>query len=317
MGRIPFRLLVATTTRLSLPMGQGRAGVNLGIIIEATYGLHKISESGGVGYALNADFVVPAEKNASYFELLECYLTVAAWNDAVREAQLVSNWQYFGSEDEAREAVAPMLSLTVVSSIGYCPGNKIFYAQEFGSDAANCAEGSGFGKTARFFQEYSDSRSLTTFALETYLTEAAVAAPDEETAYPWRDAPATGYLAPTFAWPGDADPAITAAAAALGQELQTDLAATSGHEDELEGGLGVYVNYAHGEEPLENIYCADKLPRLAALRRDGIKTTSLPTTWPCRPGTRRCDWGSRCSVLQIPRGCEKGTLRLDSASVSL
>ncbi|KLU89215.1 hypothetical protein MAPG_08189 [Magnaporthiopsis poae ATCC 64411] len=47
----------------------------------------------------------------------------------------------------------------------------------------------------------------------------------------------------------------------LGAELRDDLAASSGY-----GGVAVYVNYAHGDEKLENIYGARKLPRLARLK---------------------------------------------------
>lgn len=78
------------------------------------------------------------------------------------------------------------------------------------------------------------------------------------------------------------------ASAALGRELRTDFAATSGYQNEsgLEGGLAVYVNYAHGDESLESIYRADKLPRLAALKKtwdpDNVFAyhLALPTEYP-------------------------------------
>jgi hypothetical protein len=47
---------------------------------------------------------------------------------------------------------------------------------------------------------------------------------------------------------------------ALGSELRSDFAATSGYDD-----LSVYVNYAHGDETLEQIY-GNKLGRLTQLK---------------------------------------------------
>ncbi|KAL0265415.1 hypothetical protein SLS55_001382 [Diplodia seriata] len=47
------------------------------------------------------------------------------------------------------------------------------------------------------------------------------------------------------------------------QELRAGLAATSGYDD-----LVVYVSYAHGDETPEQIFGADKLPRLAALKEE-------------------------------------------------
>jgi hypothetical protein len=49
---------------------------------------------------------------------------------------------------------------------------------------------------------------------------------------------------------------------ALGRELRKDFAATSGYPS-----LSVYVNYSHGDETLEQVYSAGKLPRLARLKK--------------------------------------------------
>jgi hypothetical protein len=64
-----------------------------------------------------------------------------------------------------------------------------------------------------------------------------------------------------MAWPSG-DTATRAAAEATGKDVRSTLAATSGY-----GGLSVYVNYAIGDEKLEQIYGVDKLPRLAALKK--------------------------------------------------
>ena len=57
------------------------------------------------------------------------------------------------------------------------------------------------------------------------------------------------------------DPAFQAGVT-LSKNLRTSWTATSGY-----GGLTCYVNYAHGDETLEQKYGARKLPRLAALKQ--------------------------------------------------
>lgn len=68
---------------------------------------------------------------------------------------------------------------------------------------------------------------------------------------------------------------------ALAKELRTSFADTSGYPD-----LAVYVSYAHGDETLEQRYGADKLPRLAALKKKWDPSNvfaynnALPTSYP-------------------------------------
>lgn len=67
----------------------------------------------------------------------------------------------------------------------------------------------------------------------------------------------------------------------LGRELRDSWASTSGYPE-----LSVYVNYAHGDEKLEQIYRGDKLSRLAALKKkwdpDNVFAYNniLPSTYP-------------------------------------
>lgn len=83
-----------------------------------------------------------------------------------------------------------------------------------------------------------------------------------------------------FRWSTAGDP-VEKAANALGRELRAAWAATSGY-----GALAVYVNYAVGDESLESIYGARKLPRLAKLKaqydpRNVFKFYhALPTRYP-------------------------------------
>lgn len=67
-----------------------------------------------------------------------------------------------------------------------------------------------------------------------------------------------------FTWDPTSDSASATeeASNALGLELRNDFVATSGYDD-----LAVYVNYAHGDETLEQMYGANKLARLAQLKK--------------------------------------------------
>lgn len=54
-------------------------------------------------------------------------------------------------------------------------------------------------------------------------------------------------------------PAVTTS---LGKELRNDFVITAGYPE-----LACYINYAHGDESLEQKYGAEKLPRLTALKK--------------------------------------------------
>jgi hypothetical protein len=79
----------------------------------------------------------------------------------------------------------------------------------------------------------------------------------------------------------EGDNVTDTASTALGLELRDDLVATSGYPE-----ITVFVNYAHGDEPLERIYGREKLPRLAALKKKWDPkqvfryNNGLPTQYP-------------------------------------
>lgn len=62
-----------------------------------------------------------------------------------------------------------------------------------------------------------------------------------------------------FSW---VDPSIEDAVNSFAQSLRAAYVPTSGY-----GTLEVYVSYAHGDESLEAIYGAEKLPRLIGLKQ--------------------------------------------------
>jgi hypothetical protein len=71
-----------------------------------------------------------------------------------------------------------------------------------------------------------------------------------------------------------------AAGAQTGNELRDSWVKTSGYSD-----LSIYVNYAHGDENLSQIYGRDKLRRLAGLKKTWDPknvfgyNNALPTTY--------------------------------------
>lgn len=81
-------------------------------------------------------------------------------------------------------------------------------------------------------------------------------------------------------WPGLGHP-FEDVANNLGRKLRDELAAASGYP-----GLSVYVNYAWGDETLEQIYGKDKLQRLVVLKKkwdpDNVfaYANGIPTEYP-------------------------------------
>lgn len=57
----------SATKNAELFWGLKGAGANFGIVIEATFKLHKAPNNGQI---LNVDFILPASANASYFDML-------------------------------------------------------------------------------------------------------------------------------------------------------------------------------------------------------------------------------------------------------
>lgn len=81
-------------------------------------------------------------------------------------------------------------------------------------------------------------------------------------------------------WDNVDDP-VQGPADELGPEIRSDMVATSGYDD-----LTVYVNYAYGDETLEQIYGKEKLPKLAQLKAQYDPNNAfgfyhaLPTSYP-------------------------------------
>ncbi|KAH7312657.1 hypothetical protein B0I35DRAFT_356287 [Stachybotrys elegans] len=262
------------------------AGANFGIITEATYQLHPQTNNDEI---LIVDIAFPAETNVSYYHAIEAliarqppnlsHVSVTLWNATLNAPIVVGNFLFFGPRDEGMALLEPIYALnpffTAESVVSW---SRVYQTALLGSDGLNCLPGlvhtpygsvmknisvpsmiRSFDKMAKFYQDYPAGR-MTSATYQRAGNEATLAIPEESTAYPWRDASAYQYVLFTFP-PGDT--VTEAAAHQLGREIREDYAATSGY-----GHLAVYVNTAQGDETLEEIYGAHKLPRLAGLKAE-------------------------------------------------
>ncbi|KAI6086403.1 FAD-binding domain-containing protein [Hypoxylon rubiginosum] len=259
------------------------AGTNFGIVTSATYKVHPLADDGDV---FVAEFLVAAEKSSEYFETLESMSPLPAglssimlvnFNTTTNQTQVQVHWAYKGHENEGRAALAPILDLDIeATSIAVVPWNKLIGSAFGGVIDSICRDNitrdlyswnmknysastytTSFSKMDDYFAKHPGGRS-SVLQFEFFPNQAMAAVPADETAFPWRDT--TGYINFNMLFDGG-DNATEAASIALGLELRDDLVATSGYPE-----LTVFINYAHGDEKIEQIYGREKLPRLASLK---------------------------------------------------
>ncbi|KAI0882108.1 FAD-binding domain-containing protein [Annulohypoxylon maeteangense] len=259
------------------------AGANFGIITSATYQLHKAVNNAQC-FTINATY--PADLKDAYLDVLQtledrippklAIITLYNWDVDSDATQILATFIYCGPGSEAFQIIAPFLDLKPpnlrMSSVLYSqvqhtipigaetPPGRIYdlssaNIRRFAVDTWK----STFNKFDAFCKANPDARA-SSITLQTYSNEAVVAVPNDDTAYPWRDA--KGDFIFFMAWTEPGNP-VEESANALARELRLDIVATSGYPD-----LSVYVNYAYGDETLEQIYGKDKLPRLAKLKKE-------------------------------------------------
>ncbi|OTB10571.1 hypothetical protein K445DRAFT_69978 [Daldinia sp. EC12] len=260
------------------------AGANFGIIVSATYKVHPLTDNGNV---FTVEYVVPGEKSSEYFKTIESMSPLPAElasimlinsNSTTNKTQVQAQWTYKGREDKAREGLAPILKLGLdATRMESVPWNKLIDSAFGNIMDAICAANitrdlyswnmkkysastydASFAKMDRYFADYPGARS-SVLQFEFFPNQAMAAVPYDDTAFAWRDT--TAYVNFNMLF-DDNDIATRNASIALGLELRDDLVATSGYPD-----ITVFVNYAHGDEKLEQIYGKDKLPRLAKLKK--------------------------------------------------
>ncbi|KAK1634585.1 hypothetical protein BDP81DRAFT_472904 [Colletotrichum phormii] len=280
------------------------AGANFGIVTSATFKVQKVPNNNRI---LNVDFILPASANGSYFDILHTLenmppelatIQFVMWNATVKQPQILANWVYTGPEEKGLELMAPVFALNPVrSEKKVVPWKSLVGTAGFGADQGWCQSSpipwtqlsantkrldagtmrTMFEKMAAFYESARDPGALgTTVELEIFNSDAMRAVPADATAYPWRDSIA--YMMFELTWSsGEGE----AAAIALAQDLRRDFVATSGYDD-----LAVYVNYASGNETLEQRYGATKLKRLAETKKKWDPeqvfgySNPLPTKYP-------------------------------------
>ncbi|KAK4992368.1 hypothetical protein LTR50_001126 [Elasticomyces elasticus] len=287
-------ITVSATENSELFWGIRGAGFNFGVVVSATYKLQPL---------INNDWQ-PSPSSITTVQLRRQVLLIELSNSPYKrtntpQTQILSNWVYFGPEDEARKALAPILNAKPsTADFSRVPWNKLLATSGWGQfDASVCQKNvnrdlyatvvrnlsastynQAFSKMDKFFADYPNAR-YSSVEFEIFPNRAMLAVPNDETAYPWRDA--LRYVSQSYIGFSADDTTTLSAVEALAKELRTSFAATSGYPD-----LAVYVSYAHGDETLDQRYGANKLPRLAALKKKWDPSNvfaynnALPTSYP-------------------------------------
>ncbi|KAL3458978.1 FAD-dependent oxidase [Aspergillus heterothallicus] len=254
------------------------AGFNFGIITEATYKIYDLTNKGSV---LNADFLFPGYTNETFFEALASFngrlppklalFTVPAY-DATTGPFILLNAVYIGPQEEGLALLQPFLDIPYLQrNFTQLPWNKVFDAHMFGGIEATCRGGNpqnnwsqGMAKVdaPTFIAYYNALHELWTShpaaanaiaSIEVFPSQGAMAVPDRETAYPFRDTA----VQMIFNFPVN-DDTVTAFA----EHWVPEFTRTGGFNESR-----VYVSYAHGDESLEAKYGERKLPRLLRLKK--------------------------------------------------
>ncbi|TVY43293.1 FAD-linked oxidoreductase [Lachnellula subtilissima] len=245
-------LQVSETSNSDLFWGIRGAGANFGVITSATYKVQPIINN---GIFTSMDMIFTAAQNVSYFNTLASMvngngtfpaklaaITNVLYNTTSNQTEIIANWAYAGPREEALRVMAPILAVQpVFTNLTDVSWENLNTETSFGFDAIIC--------------EPLGIRSIYSAALRTVSADTAISVfaklVDFYAKYP---------EGRELSW--EAGSSVGDASNALGLEIRKDFAATSGYPD-----LTVYVNYAHGDEKIEQIYSAEKLPRLAALKK--------------------------------------------------
>ncbi|KEY67090.1 hypothetical protein S7711_07065 [Stachybotrys chartarum IBT 7711] len=260
------------------------AGANFGIILSATYQLFPPTNDNEI---VIVETTFAAQQNVSYYEALEVVTrtpvpelslnAVTVWDETTNSSVILANFHYFGPQEEVIEILGPILDVgPVLYNVHTVPWSEYHHTTLFGFDEENCVPGlihNPFGAVTinvsvptlvrsfeiitQLFVDYPSTRT-SSVTFHSYTPEAAAAIPADATAYGWRDA--LHYMYVLLTWtPGEDEE--EAAAIAAGSQIRSDFAETSGY-----GGLAAYMNFAQGDETVEEIYGERNLPRLASLK---------------------------------------------------
>lgn len=123
----------------------------------------------------------------------------------VLQSQVASDWIFYGTEADARAALAPILALNASFVTAILPWNEIIAISGDGYDSLNCepdkprssfslnqntynAAGwqQGFETITDFFEKNPGGRA-SQLMFEVFPNQATAAVPYNETCWPWRD----------------------------------------------------------------------------------------------------------------------------------
>ncbi|KAL8964735.1 MAG: hypothetical protein Q9183_004249 [Haloplaca sp. 2 TL-2023] len=280
------------------------AGSNFGIVTSATYTLPEISNQ---GMYMNADFMLPASANMSFFRVMKEFehtmpsrLAISAgiiYNRVANQPVIAVNAIYYGPLEEGELHVQAFKALQpTMSNISMVPADDIMdaaYFRSFGQDNGACTPNqhiniysmalkqmhsptfeSFFANLVDFWREYPGFQGR--WLLQRYATDGPLTVPSPATAYGYRDAQIymnfEGFYDDT-----NLDEPVNAFLTAA----RDDFSKVNGY-----GRMAVYPNYARGDEGPEAWFGAENLPRLAAVKRqyDPKERFSnhipIPVHWP-------------------------------------
>lgn len=185
------------------------AGVNFGIVTEATYGIHEQTNGGNV---TAVTFVYAAPSNRSIWELLATFdgdqpeklsfQAVIEYDRSSNSSEVIVQFWYFGPVTEAQPYIDLFTAVgPIVASIDYLRQTDLYYESQ---TSGVCDEGHivsartlGFNRTdvasyeahfadmTAFYQANPDFQGISVF--QYYSNRVTLQTPTSETAFPWRD----------------------------------------------------------------------------------------------------------------------------------
>ncbi|XXG98265.1 hypothetical protein Hte_004588 [Hypoxylon texense] len=254
------------------------AGANFGIIIEATY---EIFDQTNKGEVILASFGFPLSTSRSAWEFLQSYdeympaplaiIPAIRYNHTTQETSVNVAVVYYGPMAEAQPYLDQVAALNPIStmvltvthgelheifSMGACDrGNRHNgYTLNMKKTDPDAME-ELLQEMNEFYETHPNYNGSV--AIQRYSSEGMMKVPDDETSYPWRDVNAYLLFDNVYT-----DAAIDADVDDLSRSLRDKLQEVSGYAEPE-----IYLNYAHGDEPLNQVYGASKLPKLRTLKK--------------------------------------------------
>ncbi|EPE25298.1 FAD-binding protein [Glarea lozoyensis ATCC 20868] len=300
------------------------AGMNFGIVVEATYLVPDLTNNGKV---MNADFLFPVNESTAvfeYFKSLEETLPAelslilqVGYNINFGGTYIVVNAVYAGLMSDGLPLIQPLIDANPsMKSISVVTYNNLISSAFFGTAPKSgiCTKGLNrsvygvgiktfhiptfieyFQNLQHLYSEYPAAQS-SVFFIESFPKQAVVAVPNDATAYPHRGTNA--HLLFNY---GTTDPAIQTKIDDFGKQARNNFSATSGFD-----GLQVYVSYGHGDEGPIPLYSERNLPRLRKIKQqwdpEGLFNFNQPLGKKYRQVSRRPNMMSIVRVAESDSG---------------